>query len=256
MGNLVSLMAHVPRGGEIIAGEGSHSFAHEAANFAVVVGASMKLLPWDDDGRMDLDAIDRAFRDPNDVHEPITSLVMLENTHADSMAQPLPAEYIERGRRASRTRAACRSTSTGRASSTPSVALGTPVRELLAPRPTRRPSACRRASPARSDRSSSAATDFIWRARRARKLLGGGMRQAGVLAAAGLIALRDGPAGMIDRLAEDHVNARRLADGLADLPGIVDLDPARVRTNFVFFELAPARAAHAVPRRRSSARAC
>src|SRR5687768_2711947 len=54
MGNLVSLMAHVPRGGEIIAGQGSHSFAHEAANFAVVVGASMKLLPWDDQGRMDL----------------------------------------------------------------------------------------------------------------------------------------------------------------------------------------------------------
>src|SRR6266576_3731960 len=54
MGNLVSLMAQVPRGGEIIAGHGSHSFAHEAANFAVVVGASMKLLPWDDHGQMDL----------------------------------------------------------------------------------------------------------------------------------------------------------------------------------------------------------
>jgi threonine aldolase len=63
------------------------------------------------------------------------------------------------------------------------------------------------------------------------------MRQAGILAAAGLIALRDGSDGMIDRLAEDHVNARRLADGLANLPGIVALEPARVRTNFVFFEL-------------------
>jgi threonine aldolase len=79
--------------------------------------------------------------------------------------------------------------------------------------------------------------DFIWRARRARKLLGGGMRQVGVLAAAGLVALRDGPAGMIDRLAEDHHNARRLADGLVDLPGVSALDPACVRTNFVFFEL-------------------
>jgi threonine aldolase len=79
--------------------------------------------------------------------------------------------------------------------------------------------------------------DFVWRARRARKLLGGGMRQAGVLAAAGLIALRDGPQGMIERLAEDHANARRLAGGIANLPGVVGLDPARVRTNFVFFEL-------------------
>jgi threonine aldolase len=79
--------------------------------------------------------------------------------------------------------------------------------------------------------------DFIWRARRARKLLGGGMRQVGTLAAPGLIALRDGPSGMIERLAEDHVNARRLADGICDMPGIVGLNPARVRTDFVLFEL-------------------
>jgi hypothetical protein len=63
--------------------------------------------------------------------------------------------------------------------------------------------------------------DFIWRARRARKLVGGGMRQAGVLAAPGLLALRDGSAGMIERLAEDHENARRLAEGLAVLAGVV-----------------------------------
>ena len=68
-------------------------------------------------------------------------------------------------------------------------------------------------------------------------MVGGGMRQVGVLAAPGLIALRDGPTGMIDRLADDHVNARRLAEGIANLPGMVGLDPARARTNFVFFEL-------------------
>ena len=107
------------------------------------------------------------------------------------------------------------------------VALGTPVRELLAEWTAPR-SACPRAWPARSARSSWAPTDFIWRARRARKMVGGGMRQVGVLAAAGLIALRDGPTGMIERLAEDHANARRLADGLAELPGITGLDPARV----------------------------
>src|SRR5918994_1340587 len=95
MGNLVSLMAQVPRGGEIIAGAGAHSFAHEQANYAVVVGASMKLRPWDDQGKMDLEHISRSFRNPLDTHDPITSLVMLENTHSDSMAQPLPAEYVE-----------------------------------------------------------------------------------------------------------------------------------------------------------------
>src|SRR3954466_8421674 len=77
MGNLVSVMAQVPRGGEIIAGDGNHSFAHEAANYAVIVGATMKNLPWDDRGRMDPVQIRLSFRDPHDVHEPITSLVML-----------------------------------------------------------------------------------------------------------------------------------------------------------------------------------
>jgi threonine aldolase len=94
----------------------------------------------------------------------------------------------------------------------------------------------------------------IARARRARKLLGGGMRQAGVLAAAGLVALRPGPAGMIERLADDHANARRLAEGLAGIPGVLSaggiaqpgdgpLDPARVRTNFVLFRVAGDRSA-------------
>jgi threonine aldolase len=96
--------------------------------------------------------------------------------------------------------------------------------------------------------------EFIGRARRGRKLVGGGMRQAGILAAAGLVALRVGPDGMIDRLAQDHANARRLAEGLAELDGIESaggiaqpapgpLDPDRVRTNFVIFRVRGDRAA-------------
>jgi threonine aldolase len=96
--------------------------------------------------------------------------------------------------------------------------------------------------------------EFIWRARRGRKLVGGGMRQAGILAAAGLVALTDGPNGMIDRLADDHANARRLADALSGMDGIGSaggnaqpepgpLDPGRVRTNFVLFRVARDRAA-------------
>jgi threonine aldolase len=90
--------------------------------------------------------------------------------------------------------------------------------------------------------------DRIHEARRARKLWGGGMRQVGILAAAGLVALRDGPAGMIERLAEDHANARLLAEAIADLDGIESpgdiaqpapgrLDPSRVVTNFVLFRV-------------------
>jgi threonine aldolase len=235
MGNLVSLMAQVPRGGEIIAGQGAHTFAHEAANHAVVVGASMKLLPWDDEGKMDIAAIKRAFRNPNDVHDPITSLVMLENTHSDSMAQPLPADYVAAvGKVAKEGRVPLHVD--GARIWNASVALGEPARKLLAPADSAtfclsKGLAC----PVGSVVVGS--SDFIWKARRARKMVGGGMRQVGVLAAAGLVALRDGGEGMIDRLAEDHINARRLADGLADFPGIVALEPARVRTNFVFFEL-------------------
>jgi len=236
MGNLVSLMAQVPRGGEIIASEGIHSFAHEAANFAVVVGASMKLLPWDADGRMKLDAIEGAFRDPSDVHDPITALVILENTHADSMAQPLPADYVAAVADTAHRHGVPLHVDGARIFNS-AVAQGVPVRELLAPADSAsfclsKGLACPIGSLVVGSR------ELVLRARRARKLVGGGMRQVGVLAAPGLVALRDGPAGMIERLAEDHVNARRLADGLAGLPGITSLDPARVRTNFVFFELA------------------
>lgn len=236
MGNLVSLMAQVPRGGEIVAADGAHSFAHEAANFAVVVGAAMKLLPWDEDGRMDLESIGAAFRNPDDEHDPITALVMLENTHSDSMAQPLPADYVRSVAGVAHSLGVPLHVDGARIFNA-AVALGTPVRELLTGADTA--SFCLSkglACPVGSivvGRS-----EFIWKARRARKLVGGGMRQVGVLAAPGLIALRDGPAGMIERLAEDHANARRLADGIAEMPGITALDPARVRTNFVFFELA------------------
>jgi threonine aldolase len=235
MGNLVCLMAQVPRGGEIIAGEGAHSFAHEAANFAVVVGASMRLLPWDDRGRMDIDAIRRAWRDPDDAHDPITSLVMLENTHSDSMGQPLPTEYINAVGQVARERGVPLHVDGARIFNA-AVALGTNVRVLLEAADSAsfclsKGLACPVGSIVVGGR------DFIWRARRARKLVGGGMRQVGVLAAPGLIALRGGPDGMIERLAEDHDNARLLAEGLAELPGVVGLDPSRARTNFVFFEL-------------------
>lgn len=235
MANLVSLMVHVPRGGEIIAGEGAHSFAHEAANFAVVVGAAMRLLPWDEHGQMDTALIASSFRDESDVHDPPTSLVLLENSHSNSMAQPLPPAYVREVASVAHDRGVPLHVDGARIFNA-AVALGVPVSELLAPADSAnfclsKGLACPVGSIVVGPR------DFIWRARRARKLLGGGMRQVGVLAAPGLLALADGPAGMIERLAEDHVNARRLADGLADMPGIVDLDPARVRTNFVFFAL-------------------
>src|SRR5215217_3464666 len=184
MGNLVSLMAQVPRGGEIIAGEGAHTFAHEAANYAVVVGAGIKLLPWNDEGKMELDSIRRAFRNPMDTHDPITSVVMLENTHSDSMAQPLPVDYVEAVGNIARDQEVPLHIDGARIWNA-SVALGVPARKLLAPADSAtfclsKGLSCPVGSVVVGSR------DFIWRARRARKLVGGGMRQVGILAAAGL----------------------------------------------------------------------
>jgi threonine aldolase len=235
MGNLVAHMSHVPRGGEIIAPADAHVVLDEAAGHAVITGASVRQIPASEDGTMDPAAIREAFRDPDDVHEPLSALVIVENTHAQSMGQPLSAAYIREVAAIAHARGVPLHVDGARLFNA-AVALGTTARELL-----------EAADSATFCLSKGlccpvgsvvvGSTDFIRRARRARKLVGGGMRQVGVLAAPGLVALRDGASGMIERLAEDHARASRLAEGISDLPGIVDLDPARVRTNFVIFRL-------------------
>jgi threonine aldolase len=249
MGNLVSLMAHLGRGQEVIAGQTHHLVIDEAAGHAVIVGASARALEDRPDGTLDLGAIEEAFRDPNDPHEPLSGLVTLENTHAHSMARPLTPTYerevaaiarrhgvplhIDGARFWNAVVAQRDDGVTGRDLADPadsvtfclSKALGCPVGSVVV-----------------GDRA------FIARARRARKMVGGGMRQAGILAAAGLVALSDGPDGMIDRLTDDHANARRLAEALADMDGVVSpggiaqpapgrLDPRRVATNFILFKV-------------------
>jgi threonine aldolase len=251
MGNLVGTMAHVARGGEIIAPADVHLISAEGAGHAVVVGASVRGIPWRDDGTVDLDDLRAAFR-ADDVHEPPTALVTLENTHALSMGQPLDATYV---RSVADVAAEHRVPLfiDGARLFDAAVALGVPARSLVPPGTSAtfclsKSLGCPVGSMIVGDEA------FIARARRARKMLGGGMRQAGVIAAAGLVALSDGPDGMIGRLADDHANARRLAEGLAALPGITRLDPARVRTNFVLFGLdAPNWPADTDGRRRTEA---
>ncbi len=246
MGNLVSMMAHLPRGHEAIAGRQHHVVLDEAAGHAVVVGASIRALDDRPDGTLDPAAVEAAFRDPTDYHEPITGLVMLENAHLHSMGQVLPVEYVESIAAIAHGRGVPLHVDGARFFNA-SVALGVTPAALAAPADSvtfclSKGLACPAGSVVVGSKP------FIARARRARKLLGGGMRQAGVLAAAGLVALRDGGDGMIDRLAEDHSNARRLAEGLAVIRGIVSagdiaqpasgaLDPSRAATNFVLFKV-------------------
>jgi len=252
MGNLVAQLAHLARGQETIAGRQSHIVLDEAAGHAVVVGTSVRAIAERPDGTMDLDEIRGAFRDPTDVHEPISGLVSIENTHAHSMGQPLSVTYTEAVASIAHEHGVPLHVDGARFWNSV-VALGVRPADLAGPADT--VSFCLSKGlgcPVGSVLVGS--KDVIWRARRGRKLVGGGMRQAGILAAAGLVALRDGDAGMIDRLADDHANARRLAEALAGMPGIVSagdiaqpaegpLDPERVRTNFVLFRVAPDRAA-------------
>jgi threonine aldolase len=249
MGNLVSLMAHVPRGGEIIAGAQSHIVRDEAAGHAVVVGASVLQLRDRPDGTLEPDEIVGAFRDPTDPHEPTTALIAIENAHSHSGNQPLTVEYTRRVAAIAQEHGVPLHVDGARFFNA-AVALGVRASELAAPADSVTFCLSKGLScPAGSVVVGSAA--FVGRARRARKLLGGGMRQAGVLAAAGLVALRDGDAGTIARLAEDHENARRLAELLAEIPGVrspgdiaqpgaddAPLDPTRVATNFVLFRVA------------------
>ena len=252
MGNLVAQMAHLGRGQETIAGREHHVVIDEAAGHAVIVGTSMRALADQPDGTMDLAEIEAAFRDPSDPHEPITGLITIENTHAHSMGQPLTPDYTRRVAAVARAHGVPLHIDGARFWDAV-VALGVRAQDLAGPADT--VSFCLSkglACPVGSVVVGS--PEVIWRARRARKMVGGGMRQAGVLAAAGLVALSDGPDGMIERLAEDHLNARRLAEGLAELDGVVaaggtaqpgsgPLDPARVRTNFVLFKVERDRAA-------------
>lgn len=252
MGNLVSLMAHLPRGHEAIAGASTHTVMDEAGGHAVVVGATVRALPEGLDGTIDPQAIADAFRDPTDLHEPLTGLVVLENTHAHTGGRPLTVEYEREVATIAHDRGVPLHLDGARFWNAV-VALGTTARELAAPADSVTFCLSKGLStPIGSVVVGDAA--FVARARRARKLLGGGMRQVGVVAAAGLVALSDGPDGMIGRLAEDHANARRLAEGLARLDGVCSpgglgqagdgpLDPTRAVTNFVLFRVARDRAA-------------
>jgi threonine aldolase len=254
MGNLVSLMAHVPRGGEIIAGAQSHIVRDEAAGHAVVVGASVLQLRDRPDGTLDLAEIAEAFRDPTDAHEPLTALVAIENAHSHSGNQPISLAATEAIAAVAHDGGVPLHLDGARFFNAV-VALGVTPAALAAPADSVTFCLSKGLScPAGSVVVGTA--PFIAKARRARKLLGGGMRQAGVLAAAGLLALRDGDAGMIARLADDHANARRLAELLAEISGVrspgdiaqpgpddAPLDPGRVRTNFVLFRVTGDRAA-------------
>ncbi|MEY3494981.1 MAG: hypothetical protein RI921_341 [Chloroflexota bacterium] len=246
MGNLVSVMAHVPRGGEIITPAEGHIPNDEAANYAVVAGAGLRPVHETPSGEMPIDAVVDAIQDASDPHSAITSLVVVENCHAHTFSRPISPAYMKELRAALKP-AGIPIHVDGARLFNAVVALNVSARDLV--KDAESATFCLSKGLAAPIGSVVVGKkDFIWRARRARKLLGGGMRQVGILAAAGLVALSDGPEGTVKRLAEDHVNARVLAEALTDMKGIISpgynaqpegdrLDPSRVVTNFVIFKV-------------------
>jgi threonine aldolase len=231
MANLVALLTHCNRGDEVIVGDKAHTFINEVGGMATLGGIHPRAIPNQPDGTLALDDIKNAIRGDN-VHWPRTKLVALENTHNACTGSPLSPAYHKAVFDLAHARGIQVHTDGARIFNA-AVALGVPVHELT--QYTDTISFClSKGLSAPVGSLVCGPRDFIAEARRNRKMVGGGMRQAGIIAAAGIVALET----MIERLAEDHANARRLAEGLTDIPGIA-LDPARVKTNIVFFDLQP-----------------
>lgn len=229
MGNLSAILAHCGRGDEVIVGDKSHTFLYEAGGISALGGVHSYQVPNLPDGTLDLAAVREAVRS-DDVHYPRSRLICLENTHNRCGGVALSVEYT-RQVRALADEFGLRLHLDGARLFNAAVALGVSARDLAAPADS--VSICLSkglCAPVGSLVLGSG--EFIETARRIRKQLGGGMRQAGVLAAAGLIALEE----MTQRLGEDHARARRLAQGLAALPG-VSLYLGEPQTNMVFLAL-------------------
>jgi threonine aldolase len=229
MGNIISLLVHCVRGEELILGDQSHTFFYEQGGSAGLGGIHPRTVPNRFDGTMGLDSIEAAIR-PEDIHFPRTRLISLENTHTRCYGSPLDVNYMRAVGEIAR-RYGVKVHVDGARIFNAAVALGVEARDLVSE--TDSVAFCLSkglGAPAGSVVCGS--RDFIAEARRVRKMLGGGMRQVGILAAAGIVALTQ----MLDRLADDHANARKLSEGLANIEGLA-IDPTRVKTNIVYFEV-------------------
>jgi len=226
MANTVAIKSWTQPGDEVILDRGAHSVNYEVGAGAALCGVMFSTLDMPD-GILTAVAVESAIR-PLNIHQPLTRLVTVENTHNRAGGTCYPLQRVSELRRLTKAhglrlhmdgaRLVNAAAVTGHApreygrlcdsvSQCLSKGLGCPVGTMLA-------------GPA----------DFIERARRCRKMLGGGMRQAGYLAAAGIYALEH----HVERVVEDHANARRLAEGLAEIPA-VEIDPGKFVTNLVYF---------------------
>lgn len=227
MSNLVAIMSHCGRGDEAIAGSESHILHYEVAGAAGVAGVQLRSVTNDPRGRIDPEQVESAIRAEN-VHLPTTALLCLENTHNRCGGAAIPRDDIEELADIAH-RHGARVHIDGARIFNAAVTLNTSVAALAEPADSIGFCLSKGlGAPVGSVLCGSA--EFIARGRKMRKMVGGGMRQGGIIAAAGVYALEH----MVQRLADDHANAKALARGLAELP-MVDLDPESIETNIVIF---------------------
>jgi threonine aldolase len=230
MGNLAAILSHCQRGDEVILGQKNHTFLYEAGGVSALGGIHTYQLQNQIDGSLLISDVEAAIRD-DDPHEPITRLICLENTHNRCGGTVQTPEYTHQITEFAHSRR-LKVHLDGARLFNAAAALGIPARKLT--EPVDSVTFCLSkglCAPVGSVLCGE--TEFIRKAKRARKMLGGGMRQAGILAAAGIVALQK----MVSRLGEDHRRARDLAEGLSENRGIV-IDEGTPATNMVFFNLA------------------
>ena len=223
-GNLLALLAHCQRGDEFIVGQNSHTYQYEGGGAAALGSMPPQPLDFEADGTLDLDKVAAVIK-PDDYHFPPTKLLCLENTRGGSV---LPMDYLQATRRFVDEHGLGLHLDGARIFNA-SIALGIPVADIS--RHFDSISFClSKGLGAPVGTLLCGDTDFITEARRWRKTLGGGMRQAGIIAAAGLYALEN----HIERLAEDHANALSLARGLGDIDRIAVTND---QTNMVYIDV-------------------
>ncbi|HEY0781879.1 MAG TPA: low-specificity L-threonine aldolase [Thermoanaerobaculia bacterium] len=242
MANLIALLANCGRGAKVLVGDRTDLWMWEAGGASVVGGLVYHPIRTQTSGELALHDLAATFLDPEDPQVAVIGLVAIENTHAACGGRVLSFEYLSALRRFTRQRGVSLHMDGSRIFNA-AIALGVPVSQIAGFADS--VSFCLSkglAAPVGSILTGS--RGFVRSARRLRKMLGGGMRQAGVLAGAGIFALTK----MVDRLAEDHANARRFASGLATVPG-VELESPTIETNIVYWRLAdPARSVDAFVR--------
>ena len=229
MGNLVSLLTLTNRGEEIILGDKCHVYAWEGSGVSIFGGISMKIIKNNEDGSFDLDELVNSVN-PIDDHKPKTTTISIENTHNQCGGSPLELDFMVKAKKIAEENN-LKIHMDGARLFNASIAQNESIENIV--NNVDSVTFCLSkglACPVGSIISGS--KDFINQARRWRKSIGGGMRQAGIIAAAGIYALEN----MVDRLEEDHINAKKLANGLSNIPEI-NIDNEYVKTNILRFEL-------------------